>query len=191
MSGDAHVAPSNGGHAAPSHTIKNIIYSIRRLMQAGEIYTKELNRKNQISIPQLNCLLVLFEKGTLPPSQIARQIMVNSSTVTGIIDRLEQKKLVRRVRNTIDRRLIYIELTEAGETLAQHAPPPLQHKIMSGLSQLTPDQIAHIESGLGMLVQMLDVQIPDGQMGTKASGIILEEPLAEASMLERTSQMTI
>jgi DNA-binding MarR family transcriptional regulator len=87
--------------------------------------------------------LALYENGSLPLSQIAKHIMVKSSTVTGIVDRLGQKGLVRRVRNSPDRRMITIELTEAGNALAQHAPTPVQQKIVDGLNMLT---------------QMLDVQ---------------------------------
>ena len=136
--------------------IKKIIYSIRKLIQASEIYTKELNKKYQISTPQLNCLLALNEKGSLPPSQIAKYIMVNSSTVTGIIDRLEQKALVKRVRKKSDRRLISIELTEAGFLLVQKAPPPIQLEIIDGLNKLDSSQLNHIASGLDTLTCLLD-----------------------------------
>ena len=94
---------------------KDIIFFIRKLMQGAEIYNKELNRRYFISSAQLNCLLALFENGPLPPSQIARYMMVKSSTVTGVVDRLEQKGLVERVRNSPDRRVITIQLTRAGE----------------------------------------------------------------------------
>jgi len=77
---------------------REIIYSIRRLMQAGELYTKELNKIYNVSAAQLNCLIALHENGPISPSQIAKFIMVNSSTVTGIIDRLEQKGLVEVAR---------------------------------------------------------------------------------------------
>jgi DNA-binding MarR family transcriptional regulator len=138
--------------------IKELIYQIRRLMQGREIYTKELNKKYQVSAGQLNCLLALYENGPLPPSQIARHILVKSSTVTGIIDRLEQKGLVTRSRNSPDRRVITIELTEAGRLLAQNAPPPIQQKIMDGLKNLPKAEIEKIVHGLNMLTQMLDVQ---------------------------------
>jgi DNA-binding MarR family transcriptional regulator len=138
--------------------IREIIYLIRRLMQGGELYTKELNKKYQVSAPQLNCLLVLFGYGPLPPSQIAKHILMKSSTVTGIIDRLEQKGLVLRARNSPDRRVIIIELTEAGKKLAQNAPPPLQRKIVEGLKKLPSIEIEQIVLSLTKLIQMLDVQ---------------------------------
>ena len=141
----------------PQNLVRDIIYQIRRLMQAGELFTKELNKTYQVSAPQLHCLLALHENGPLPPSQIARHIMVKSSTVTGIIDRLEQKGLVARLRNSPDRRVITIRLTEAGEELAQNAPPPIQHKIVDGIRKLPEGEIKQIILSLSKLTHMLDV----------------------------------
>jgi len=137
---------------------KEIIYSIRRLMQAGELYTKELNKIYNVSSAQLNCLLALHENGSLSLSQIAKQILVNSSTVTGIIDRLEQKGLVKRLRISHDRRVITIELTKNGKVLAENAPPPVQQKIIDGLYKLSEDQIDQASAILVKLTDMLDVQ---------------------------------
>jgi len=140
---------------------RDIIYQIRRLIQAASLYTKELNKTYQVSVPQLNCLLVLYENGPLPPSQIARQVLVKSSTVTGIIDRLEQKGLVERKRSSPDRRVITIELTEVGRTLAEDAPPPIQQKIMDGLKNLSNLELSKISASLNMLTRMLDVHDMD------------------------------
>jgi DNA-binding MarR family transcriptional regulator len=138
--------------------MKQIIFSIRRLIQAKELYTKELNKKYQISASQLNCLIALYENGPLPPSQIAKHIMVNSSTVTGIIDRLEQKELVERWRSAQDRRVITIYLTERGRQMAENAPPPIQQRVMDGLKRLSPGEIQRIVSALHKLTDMLDIQ---------------------------------
>jgi DNA-binding MarR family transcriptional regulator len=137
---------------------KEIIFSIRRLMQAGELYTKELNKKYDVSVPQLNSLLTLYEYGPLPPSQIANHIMVKSSTVTGIVDRLEQKGLVERLRNSPDRRVITIQLTESWKKLAENAPSPIQHKILDGLKRLSKAEIDLVVRALTKLTNMLDVQ---------------------------------
>ncbi|MES0349446.1 MAG: MarR family transcriptional regulator [Desulfobacteria bacterium] len=154
MSNHVHVQPKE----APPDLVKEIIYQIRRLIQAKELYTKELTKKYQVSASQLNCLLALYEQGPLPPSQIATHIMVKSSTVTGIIDRLELKGLVTRSRTSPDRRVITIELTESGRTLAENAPPPIQQKVLEGLERLPQSEMEKIVLGLNMLTQMLDVQ---------------------------------
>ena len=137
---------------------KSIIFSIRKLIQAGELYSKELSKIHSVSAAQLNCLLALFENGSLPPSQIAKHILVKSSTVTGVVDRLEQKGLVRRVRNSPDRRIVTIELTEVGNQLAENAPPPIQQKIVDGLKKISETEIDEIVFALIKLTDMLDVQ---------------------------------
>jgi len=137
---------------------KRIIYSIRRLIQAGELYSKELNKTYSISAAQLNCLLALYENGPLPPSQIAKHMLVKSSTVTGVVDRLEQKGLVQRLRISSDRRVITIELTQTGKRLAKNAPPPIQQKIIDGLKNISEKEKDNIVFSLSKLIDMLEVQ---------------------------------
>jgi len=84
--------------------------------------------------------------------------MVKSSTVTGVIDRLEIKDLVKRLRNSADRRIITIKLTESGINLAKNAPPPIQQKIIDGMKRLSDSDKAHIVLSLTKLTNMLDVQ---------------------------------
>ena len=157
MTNHYQTSSANMNQKLQQDKVREIIYQIRRLLQARELYTKELNKKYQVSSSQLNCLLAIYENGPLPPSQIAKHIMVKSSTVTGITDRLEQKRLVQRRRNSPDRRVIIIELTEAGKVLCQNAPPPIQQKIIDGLKNLPKSEIDKIVHGLNMLTQMLDV----------------------------------
>jgi DNA-binding MarR family transcriptional regulator len=158
MSISASDNPDTKNIKVPSDHTKQIIFSIRRLIQANELYTKELNKKYHVSSAQLNCILALYEYGPLPPSKIASRIMVKSSTVTGVVDRLEKKGLAERMRNSPDRRVITIQLTEAGIKLAQNAPPPIQQKIIDGLEQTESDKIKQIVHSLNMLTDMLDVQ---------------------------------
>jgi DNA-binding MarR family transcriptional regulator len=54
--------------------------------------------------------------------------------------------------------VITIELTEAGQKMAEGAPPPIQEKIVNGLQSLKPGEIKQIINGLNMLTHMLDAQ---------------------------------
>ena len=138
--------------------IKEIVFLIRKLVHGAELYTKELNKKHSITAAQLNCLLALYENGPLPLSQIAKHMMVKSSTVTGVIDRLEQKALVKRQRNSPDRRIINIQLTANGKKMAEVAPPPIQERVIDGLQRLSSKELDQIIHSLAKLTKMLDVQ---------------------------------
>jgi DNA-binding MarR family transcriptional regulator len=158
MSTDAADNPNTKDKIFPSNQTRQIIFSIRRLIQASELYSKELNKKYRISAAQLNCILTLHEHGPLPPSKIAQHMMVKSSTVTGVVDRLEKKGLAERMRDSPDRRMITIQLTGAGKHLAENAPPPIQQKIIDGLKQTESAKKEQIVNALNMLTDMLDVQ---------------------------------
>jgi DNA-binding MarR family transcriptional regulator len=147
--------PKAMNHTA-SHATRNIVWLIRRLMQAEEQYTKALEKTHHVTSAQLSCLLALHENGPLRPSQIGRHIMVNSSTVTGIIDRLERKGLVERSRVSQDRRVITVSLTAEGLMLVENAPLPVQDKIVSGMRRLPSEEIEQIIGGLKRLTRMLD-----------------------------------
>ena len=155
---DKAIPNSNIGGTFKKEPTREIIFLIRKLMQGSELFTKQLNREYQITAAQLNCLLALYENGPLPPSHIAKFMMVKSSTVTGVIDRLELKGLVTRIRNSPDRRIITIELTESGKRLAENAPPPIQQKIIDGMKRLSDLEKEQIVLSLTKLTNMLDVQ---------------------------------
>ncbi len=151
---DDRARPERGGQST-SELIRWIIWYVRRLAQAGDIYSKGLHKKYQVSQPQVSCILALDEYGPMPISRLAKYILVKPSTVTGIIDRLEHKGLVKRERNLIDRRVVTIDLTEAGKVLAAEAPPPIPKEIVDGLSELSPQQVKNIVESLAILVSKL------------------------------------
>jgi DNA-binding MarR family transcriptional regulator len=151
------VRPKTHPHALQPQ-IQDIVFLIRKLIHGEKLYTKELNKKYQITAAQLNCLLVLHHYGPLPLSQIARHMMVKSSTVTGVIDRLEYKGLVARARNSPDRRIINIRLTDIGEKTAEDAPPPIQQRVIDGLNRLSEGELDQIVNSLTAITTMLDIQ---------------------------------
>ena len=57
-------------------------------------------------------------KAPLPPNQIAERLIISRATVTGLLDSLERRGYVRRLPHSSDRRMLLIELTEAGRQVA-------------------------------------------------------------------------
>jgi DNA-binding MarR family transcriptional regulator len=141
---------------AVQDSIRWIVWYIRRLVQADEMFNKELYKKYAVSQPQLTCLLALQEYGPLPISKLAQYMMVKPSTATGIVDRLEEKELVIRQRSLLDRRVVTIELTESGHSLAQDAPVPIPGQMVDGLNKLAVEDTKTIVKSLAALVAMLD-----------------------------------
>ena len=69
--------------------------------------------------PQFSVLRVIAKHGAMPLNRISREMLVTPPNITGVVDRLESKHLVKRVANEEDRRAIMIELTFEGRRLQE------------------------------------------------------------------------
>lgn len=65
----------------------------------------------------LNCLWM--SDGTCLPKQIAELLCLETSTVSGILDRMQKKELIDRIINPENRREILVTITEKGEALKE------------------------------------------------------------------------
>ena len=86
--------------------------------------------------PQFYVLATIGYAGGLPFGEIGAKMMVTVSNLTGIVDRLEEKKLVLRKRDEDDRRVVHVILTDKGAKLYRSTLPVFEKtvsEIFSGL----------------------------------------------------------
>jgi DNA-binding MarR family transcriptional regulator len=84
---------------------------------------------------------VLADSGVpLPPNQIAERLIISRASVTSLLDSLEKRGYVRRLPHATDRRMLLIELTDAGRRIA-HEFRLLVHRHQKGwLAALTEQE---------------------------------------------------
>lgn len=85
-------------------------------------------------------LLLLRQGNCATAADLARVACHDTGAVTRLLDRLEAKALIRRVRSAADRRVINLELTREGEEVAAEVP-----KILSGLANEVLDGFSQQE----------------------------------------------
>ena len=71
-----------------------------------------------VTVTEMHILDAIGDDGVRTVTELAAAAMVTVSTMTIAINRLEGKKLVERVRDTADRRVVRVRLTEAGRRIA-------------------------------------------------------------------------
>ena len=79
--------------------------------------------------PQFYVLATIGYAGGLPFGEIGAKMMVTVSNLTGIVDRLEEKKLVLRKRDENDRRVVHVVLTEKGAKLYKSTLPLFEKSV--------------------------------------------------------------
>jgi len=82
-------------------------------------------RRGRIELAGLNrtdwrCLDIIGTRGPMTAGQLAAAVRLTTGAVTGVLDRLEAAGLVRRIRDTQDRRRVIVEVTD--ELARQGAP---------------------------------------------------------------------
>jgi MarR family 2-MHQ and catechol resistance regulon transcriptional repressor len=103
-----------------------------RLTQRGQI--------EDLTTSQFGVLETLFHLGPLCPGELSSKLLKSTGNMTLVLDNLEKRSLVRRVRETNDRRQIHVHLTPEGEALIQRIFPLQAQAITSEMSALSTDE---------------------------------------------------
>ena len=94
------------------------LYTAARLIT--QAYTPMLSELG-ITYPQYLVLMVLWEKDAIPVNDIARRLLLETNTVTPLLQRMERQGLVIRERGEQDRRQQFVSLTEKGKAMEEQA----------------------------------------------------------------------
>jgi len=94
----------------------------------------------------------------LTSSKLAKIVYLSPSTLVGIIDRLEEKGLVKRTRDCKDRRLIHISISKTGDQLVAAAPSLLQDTLANALVALPESEQIAITMSLEKLVDLMEAR---------------------------------
>lgn len=153
---------------------KDIIIDIRKIVRSINLESKRIQKDFGISIPQLLCLSFLSKEEAYQAThkQLTEYLNLNSSTVTGIINRLEKKGFIARLPKKGDRRVTYVALTSAGFKILQSTPGLLHDRLSSSLKKLPEEKIHQIKLSLDLLIEVLGIRDIDA-----SPLLIVEEPV--------------
>ncbi|QIZ10994.1 MarR family transcriptional regulator [Priestia megaterium] len=101
---------------------------------------KEEMTKNKLGITEFSALEVLYQKGKQTIQQIGSCILVSSGSMTYVIDKLEQRGLLRRNACPDDRRVIHVTLTDDGNEWMNDIMPKYHKFVNQMFDSLDSDE---------------------------------------------------
>jgi len=127
--------------------------------------------------PQVRAMEVLVDStrknpaaGELSLSELSTRLGLAHSTVSGIVDRLERRGLIRRTTRPDDRRYVRIEITFPVREWLRHELPALRVRpLASALSGASEKERAALTRSLALLQGLLEAQTSARQPGSSAS----------------------
>jgi DNA-binding MarR family transcriptional regulator len=119
-----------------------VLYELVRTYQAFESYSATHIRMLGLTTSQFDIIATLGNTDGMCFRELGEKTLITKGTLTGVVDRLEAKALVRRVASSSDGRSQIVQLTKAGEKLfAKVFPAHWCHlgQVFSGLTQKNLD----------------------------------------------------
>lgn len=138
----------------------DILISLRKVLRSINLENKKIEKKYGVSTPQILVLNYLRSQNDYQSTatELKKYLNLNASTVTGIIARLEGKKLIAKLPDQKDRRVIKINLTVQGVNLLKKLPPALHERFSQRLSELKEEDLDMIKKSINLLVMLMEAE---------------------------------
>lgn len=133
---------------------EQIIVSLRAISQAIDTYSRFLWREYALTAPQLGALRELIREPQTP-ARLAERMHLSPQTMTGIVSRLLDRKLVSRTPDERDRRSYSLTITPEGRQLADAAPSLLRDRFRAELGKLQPWEQTQMLATLQRIAAMM------------------------------------
>ena len=138
------------------------------LSRAHQVVAEHAKRdveRGELSFTEFAVMEVLFHKGDLTAGEVSKRVLLQSGSLTYVIDKLVERGLVRRKLCETDRRRTYLQLTASGNALMRKIWPGHAAAIELATSGLT---LAEKRSAARLLKKMgLHAEVIGGP-GTKS-----------------------
>ncbi|AFM39786.1 transcriptional regulator [Desulfosporosinus acidiphilus SJ4] len=109
-----------------------------------------------MTVTQMMVMGILSKENTIKITDLSGKLSLSNSTVSGIVDRLENMGLVVRNRSEQDRRVVYVSVSPKFSEMHEHYHQLILKKIACTLSKASSDDQAKIIEGLELLKTMLN-----------------------------------
>ncbi len=147
---------------APIDTIEDdIVVALRRIVRAIDLQSRRMVDACGLTGPQLVVLREAVRLEDASVSALARAVSLSQPTVSGIVERLEKRDLLRRDRSDLDRRSVVVTATSEGRRVLEEAPSLLQDRFLRELACLEEWEQTQMLSILQRLAGMMDAESID------------------------------
>lgn len=138
----------------------DIIVNIRKIVRSLNLESKSIQKEFGLSITQLMCLSHVQNRPNYQSThkELMDLLSLNSSTVTGIINRLEKRGYLVRMRKSGDKRLTFITMTASGIKLLEETPNILHDRLAKKISKLSTEDKVVVSKGLDIIISAMQIK---------------------------------
>lgn len=136
-------------------TVNEIEFYLREISAIIKRKGRDILADFPITPPQFSALVWLDRDGDMTIGELSQKMYIACSTMTDLIDRMEKNKLVTRVRDERDRRVVQVQLLNYGKEVIGQVLASRQAYLSRVLDAFSQDQALEIERVSRMLYKQM------------------------------------
>ncbi|MEC9488987.1 MAG: MarR family transcriptional regulator [Halanaerobium sp.] len=129
------------------------------LRKIGSMMNKKLREslhKYDLTPPQFHALIHTYKNKGVTIGELCDHMFLACSTVSGLVDRIEEKGWIRRIRDKQDRRIVRLELTESGEQLVEEILERRRATLVDNLKSISQKEQKELARYLKLLSEIME-----------------------------------
>lgn len=140
---------------AAEEVLANLARAVSSLRCAGSARLVRLG----ISMTHFHVLTLLRHHDAMPMGRLAEILDASVSSATGIIDRMEERGLVERVRVPDDRRVVLVRPTQTGLDLVDEAELAKNEALVAAFARMSARQLGQLAAAAADLHAAIEAEI--------------------------------
>lgn len=156
--------PENFYGNVRKNQIRDLVLTIRDFQHSLKQLFRHYNQEMGFSQGQLFLLFLLSERGGMRISDISGHFGFTAGAATGFVDRLEMQGLLKRVRNQEDRRVVLVELTDAGKQRVEEIKENFMSSFEQVFSGVNEERLVELKKSMEWMTNLIR-QHMEGRLG--------------------------
>jgi len=148
----SHTLKRDAGAAAPDD-VRAVMNALRRIVRDLRLGAREAERDAGVSGAQLFVLQALADERASSLNELADRTHTDQSSVSVVVRRLVERKLIARKASPDDARRTELSLTAAGRRLLARCPEPTQARLVQAIQRMAPIELQGLATGLRSLTR--------------------------------------
>jgi DNA-binding MarR family transcriptional regulator len=136
--------------------ITTALDAFRRIVQTLRTSSRDVERRLGVSSAQLFALQQLAAAPGASVNELAARTFTHQSSVSVVVRRLVERRLVAKVTNASDRRRARLEVTRAGAAVLRRAPEPVQGRLVQAIAALGASRRRMLAAALSEIARTMD-----------------------------------
>jgi DNA-binding MarR family transcriptional regulator len=137
------------------------LQSLRTIFGSARAHDAEVRRSSGLSGSKLWALSEIAARRGITVNELANQMALHQTTASNLVNALVEQRLICRVRDARDKRVIHLHQSVEGQKVLRETPAPHAGLLVDALRRLETGQIERLRESLVLLVSVMQEAAAD------------------------------